>query len=41
MQGMSIMAEASKGGVSGRGKSAPMRGEEAGTSQKRKSTGTW
>ena len=30
MQGMSIMAEVSKGGMPGRGKSAPTRGEEAG-----------
>ena len=29
MQGMSIMAEASKGSIPGRGKSAPTREEEA------------
>ena len=40
MQGMSIMAEASKGGMPSKGKSILTRGEEASTLRKRKSIET-
>ena len=41
MQGMFVIAEASKGGVSSRRKSTPTKEKEASTPQKRKSTKTW
>jgi len=41
MQGMSVIAEASKGGVPGRRKSTPTKKEEASAPQKRTNAETW
>jgi len=40
MQGMSVIAKASKSGVPGRRKSTPTKGEEASVPQKRKNAET-